>query len=624
MCGITGAWGGPPEPVARMTRALAHRGPDDEGLWSDPERPVHLGHRRLAVIDPETGFQPMWTADRRLGIVFNGEIYNHAELRRRLEERGHRFQSDHSDTEVLLHGYREWGETLLEQLNGMWAFALYDRDREELWLSRDRFGQKPLYWSFRSGVFAFASEASALLMHPSVGQEPSTKGLQKYFAYGYAPAPHTIYRDVHKLPAGCMLRYAEGKTPSIRRYWEFLLEPEEPVGDDFDESTLEPLRERLLAAVERRLVADVPIGVFLSGGIDSTSIAFAAQTLSKFGSLRSFSIGFQDPSFDESGHAEAAAAFVGTQHATSLFTAEHAAEIWPDLAARLDEPFVDPSLLPTSVLCAWARREVTVALSGDGADELFAGYDPFRALGWARRYARWVPRPIHAAIRMLATRLPTSHRNLALGFKVDRTLRGLSYPPALWNAVWMGPLEAKQVAERLAAPIEPEDLYAEAIAAWESAPGLSDVDRTLQFFTRLYLQDDILPKVDRASMQHGLEVRSPFLDIALVDLVRRIPARYKLHGKHTKWVLKQAVKPWLPRPITTRAKKGFGVPIGRWFAEGQEPFDVPLRHPLARLHADLHRRGRRDHRLHLYAEWLLERLREPAPALPAPEAPAQD
>ncbi len=607
MCGIAGTLGGGPEPVARMTRALAHRGPDAENLWSDPERPIHLGHRRLAVLDLAGGSQPMWTADGALGVVFNGEIYNHEELREALEARGHRFASHHSDTEVLLHGFREWGGALLERLNGMWAFALLDRARGRLWLARDRFGKKPLYWAHASGVFAFASEASALRLHPAVGREPSTTGLRKLFAYGYAPAPHTIWRDVHKLPAGCELHVELGGSPRVRRWWEFRLEPEEPRGGDARAAFAEPLRERLERAVARRLVADVPVGVFLSGGIDSSAIAWAAARASKPGDLCSFSMGFEDASFDETACAERAASWVGSRHTSRLFTAARAARAWPEIAARLDEPFADPSLLPTSILCETARREVTVALSGDGGDELFAGYDPFRALASARLYARCVPRPLHRAIRLLAARLPVSHRNLSFGFKVERALRGLSYAPALWNAVWMGPLEPRDVAERLGGEVDPEELYEEAIAAWESAPGLGDVDRTLQFYTRLYLQDDILTKVDRASMLHGLEVRAPLLDVEIVDLVRRIPARFKLRGRRTKWILKEALRGFLPDDVLDRPKKGFGIPVGRWIAEGRPPFDAAPAHPLARARHAEHVAGRADHRLHLYAEWVLER-----------------
>jgi asparagine synthase (glutamine-hydrolysing) len=616
MCGIAGFAGrGDEGDLRRMAGALVHRGPDAEGFYSDPDAPVHLAHRRLSVVDLETGAQPMWTADGALGIVFNGEIYNHRELRAELEAAGCRFRSSHSDTEVLLHAYREWGEGLTWRLEGMWAFALYDRPRRRLFLSRDRFGEKPLYWTRRPGLFAFASEATGLLAHSQVPRGVSRAGLEKYFAYGYVPAPGSIHAGVHKLPAGSslLIELPDGE-PRVWRHWEFVLEPDPPPGGP--SAWAEAVRERLERAVARRLSADVPVGVFVSGGIDSAGVAVAAARHVKPGELKTFSIGFEDPSFDETLPARRVAELVGSEHRVALFTAERARRIWPDLAGRLDEPLADPSLLPTYVLCGGARRVVTVALGGDGADELFAGYDPFRALRAAELYARLVPRPVHRAIRLLAARLPVSHANLSLDFRLKRLLLGLSSEKPLWAATWLAPLSAREIGELLGSPVDPETLYSEAIEAWERADGLSLVDRTLQFFTRLYLTEDILTKVDRASMLHGLEVRSPYLDLELVDLVRRLPADCKLRGGETKWLLKHALAPWLPEGVLRRPKKGFGVPVGRWLLEARAPFDGP---PGGPFHADRlaeHRAGRADHRLYLYAQWMLDRcasIERPAP-----------
>ena len=568
----------------------------------------------MSIIGLENGGQPIHSEDSSLVLVCNGEIYNHRELRAALEARGHAFRSDHSDTEVLLHGYREWGEELVRRLNGMWAFALLDRPRRRLFLSRDRFGQKPLYWARRGGTFAFASELSALMAHPELRTGLCETGLKKYFAHGYVPAPHTIRRGIRKLPAGCNLsvELPDGE-PRVSRYWEFSLEPEAAPPAQVVRRWEEELRERLERAVVRRLMADVPLGVFLSGGIDSSAVALVAARHHKPGELLTFSVGFDDPSFDESAAAERVARLVGSRHHRTLFSPERARALWPEVAARLDEPLADPSLLPTHLLCGVARRHVTVALGGDGADELFAGYDPFRALRWAELYARAVPRPVHRAIRLLAARLPTSHRNLSLDFKLKRTLAGLSYPRPLWNPVWLAPLEPRELAELLSAPVDPEDLYSEAIEAWERSDGLSLADRTLQFFTRLYLQDDILAKVDRASMMHGLEVRSPFLDIDLVDLVRRIPVGCKLRRGETKWILKRALAPWLPREVRRRPKKGFGVPVGSWLQRSVPPFDRVQGMGGSGFHRERlaqHRTGRADHRLYLYAQWVLERHRE--------------
>ena len=614
MCGIAGFVGrGDGADLGRMTAALVHRGPDAGGSWRDPDAAVFLGHRRLSVLDPETGDQPMSSADGELVVVFNGEVYNHAELRRELEARGHRFRSHHADTEVLLHGYREWGDALVERLDGMWAFALYDRVRRRLLLSRDRFGKKPLYWTRQGGTFAFASELSALGHHPAVERRLCPVALRKYFGYGYVPAPRSILAGVHKLPAGCCLALdPSGGEPRLWRYWEFLLEPVDPAPPGALDAWAEELRERLDRAVARRLLADVPVGVFLSGGIDSSGIAALAARRAKPGELHTFTIGFDDPSFDESAAARRSAERLGTTHRAALFGAARAREVLGQLADRLDEPIADASLLPTFLLCGLARRDVTVALGGDGGDELFAGYDPFRALRMADLYARLVPKPVHRAVALLAGRLPVSHANMSLDFRIKRTLAGLSFPRPLWNPVWMAPLGPAEIAALLGDPVDPEELFSEAIEAWDASGG-SLVDRTLQFFTRTYLEGDILAKLDRASMLHSLEVRCPYLDLGVVELVRRVPARFKLRGGRGKRLLRAALGPLLPDEVLARPKKGFGIPVGRWLAEGVAPFDAVR----CRIGSDFfakrlaeHRAGRADHRLYLFAHWMLERFLE--------------
>ncbi len=623
MCGIAGfvgdAEGRDPEQIlCDMVHTLVHRGPDDQGFWSDSERRVHLGHRRLSIVDPADGHQPMSSADDRLVVVFNGEIYNHVELRADLEKLGHRFVSDHSDTEVLLHAYREWREKCVLRLNGMWAFAIFDRLERRLFLSRDRFGQKPLYYSEPGpGSIVFASELDALLCHPRVEAEVDPVSIRKYFAYGYIPAPRSIYRGIQKLPAGFNLVFdLGGDRARVSRYWEFRVEPALPVPGGSEARRIEAWGEELLdlleRAVERRLMADVPLGVFLSGGIDSSAIAALASRRIAPRRLETFSIGFEDASFDESGRAAAVARILGTEHHTTRFSERELRETSALIAARLDEPMADSSLLPTHLLCGEARRRVSVVLGGDGADELFAGYDPFKALALAGLYSKHVPRPLHRAIRMLATRLPTAHRNMSLDFKLKRTLAGLDGPPALWNPIWMAPLGPRELSQLLEEPVDEEELYSEAIEAWESCESERAVDRTLQFFTRLYLQDGILCKIDRASMMHGLEVRSPFLDVALVDFARRLPADVKLRRGRTKWILKRALRPLLPRDVLHRPKKGFGIPLGRWFRDAELLFDdrggaAGLSRSFRDQRLSEHRSGAADHRLYLWSQWLLER-----------------
>lgn len=612
MCGIAGFVGhGSIEDLRRMNAALAHRGPDDDGTWVEPATRVHLGHRRLSIVDIGGGAQPMWTPDGQLGVVFNGEIYNHMELRAELAAQGCVFQSDHSDTEVLLHGYRVWGPNFTQRLNGMWAFALYDRRAGRLFCSRDRFGKKPFFYTLQNGTFTFASELSAIVAHPAVTASVSRRSLQKYFAYGYIPAPHSIYEKIHKLPGGHSLTFdLASQRVSIDEFWDFVIEPFETIPANPEREWGEQLLALLSDAVKRRLMGDVPLGFFLSGGLDSSSIvALAARHMDR-GLMRTFSIGFEEASFDESGYSSQMAAHLGTQHHVDVLSLEKAASLLPSIAAKLDEPMGDSSLLPTYLLCKHTRAQVTVALGGDGADELFAGYDPFQALRKAELYGRFVPRPLHAAVKLLMSKLPVSHENMSLDFKIKRTLRGLGQQPPLWLPVWMGPLDPGELAELFDEPIDVEDVYAEAIEQWDACRQPNLVDRTLQFYTKLYLQDDILVKVDRASMMHSLEARAPYLDAEVVDFVRRIPHQWKFRNGETKYLLKRALADVLPAWVLGRAKKGFGIPIGRWLEQGMLPIDpsgppsLDRRFVQARL--DAHRAGRSDERAFLWNYWLYQ------------------
>jgi asparagine synthase (glutamine-hydrolysing) len=611
MCGVAGFVGrGGIEALRRMNAALAHRGPDDEGTWVDESRGVFLGHRRLSILDIGGGHQPMWTEDGQLGVVFNGEIYNHVELRAELAALGCRFQSDHSDTEVLLHGYRTWGREFTNRLNGMWAFALYDRPAGLLFCSRDRFGKKPFFWALRDGTFLFASELSAIRRHPAgASASLSQRGLQKYFAYGYIPAPHSVYEGIHKLPGGHSLRFEiASQRVSVKKDWDFVIEPFDSLPKDPEREWGERLVELLSAAVKRRLMGDVPLGFFLSGGLDSSSIVALATRHIDRSLIHTFSVGFDEASFDESAYSTEMAQRLGTHHHLDVLSLEKAAALLPEIASKLDEPMGDSSLLPTYLLCRHTREKVTVALGGDGADELFAGYDPFQALRAARLYDRFVPRPLHMAVKLMMNRLPVSHANMSLDFRIKRTLRGLSHPPRLWCPIWMGPLDPRELSELFDAPIDVEDVYSEAIEQWDACRQPNLVDKVLQFYTKLYLQDDILVKVDRASMMHSLEARAPYLDIEVVDFVRRIPHQYKFRKGQTKYLLKRALESVLPHSVIYRAKKGFGVPIGRWLAEGMLPIDpgaIPgLDRRFVQARLDAHLQGRRDERAFLWNVWL--------------------
>src|SRR6516165_3908172 len=403
MCGIVGFIGfGSRQDLEAMTAALSHRGPDGSGLWVSPDAPVFLGHRRLSIVDLEGGAQPMWDAAGEIGVVYNGEIYNHLELRRALEAVGHGFRTSHSDTEVLIHGYRQWGEDLPARLNGMFAFAIYDRVRRRLFLARDRFGEKPLYLYRQPGRIAFASELSALLRHTDIPRELDSRAIQKLFAWGFIPAPNALYRHFRKVPGGTSLTYSlDDDSVRERRYWKFRLEPDQSLADRDVPRLCEELRSLFAQSVKRRLMSDVPLGLFLSGGIDSGSVLAAATRALPPEQISTFTIGFNETSFNEAPFAQELAAHFGVRHHLEMLDLENARKLMPDVLRRLDEPLGDASILPTYLLSHFTRRSVTVALSGDGGDELFAGYDPFKALTPAQIYARLVPTGLHRGLRRL-------------------------------------------------------------------------------------------------------------------------------------------------------------------------------------------------------------------------------
>jgi asparagine synthase (glutamine-hydrolysing) len=591
-----------------MLDALAHRGPDGEGTYTDPMLPVRLGHRRLAILDIAGGHQPMWNEDGTIGVIYNGEIYNHTDLRRELTACGHTFATDHSDTEVLVHGYEQWGRDLPARLNGMFAFAILDRRQRRLFIARDRFGEKPLYYTSKPGFFAFASELPALAHYPGFTIRLRHRAVQKFLAYGFLPAPHTLWEDAYKLPGGSHLTY-ELDTGEIRtaRYWQFSLEPDESLMHRPEATLVEQLRTLLFQAVRRRLISDVPLGVFLSGGVDSSAVLAGATTGRQEPPVRTFTIGFDELSFDESGYAETVARMFATDHAVERVNFTAAREVIPDLLTRIAEPIGDPSILPTFLLSRFARQSVTVALSGDGGDELFAGYDPFRALTPAKLYQQLVPRGLHRGLQRLVDLLPISSSNMSLDFKLRRTLLGLSYGPCLWNPVWLSPVDPDFMREIFTEPLRAEELYEEAVDAWQASGKRDLIDRSLEFYTRFYLPENILFKVDRAAMLNSLESRAVFLDNDLVEFCRRLPHQLKYRKGEQKYLLKRALRGVIPEEILSRPKKGFGIPLRSWLRT--MPARPPMQ-PLPGMQLERvgrawqdHRLGAADHRLFLWS-WL--------------------
>ncbi len=607
MCGICGYIGySEPGVLFGMTEVMRNRGPDGQGEYHDDELGVHLGHRRLAIVDLEGGVQPMASEDGAIVVVFNGEIYNHLELRAELISLGCSFRTDHSDTEVLIQGYLLWGKDLLLKLNGMFAFAIFDRKTRQLLFARDRFGEKPLYYTIGSSCFVFASDLGALKKHPQTPTRLSLIGLQKYFAYGYVPSPATLFEGVYKLPAGHWLEYdINSRKFKVDKYWQFAIEPEETGRQEDD--LADELRNLLRLAVGRRLVSDVPVGLFLSGGVDSSTIlALMAEKLDPE-NINTFTIGFNERSFDESRYAKSLANLFGTNHHEKILDLAQARDLTEFLLSKIDDPFCDASILPTFLLSDFTSKHVTVALSGDGGDELLGGYDPILALTPSSIYRGIVPTFLHRGMKSLVNLLPVSNSNMSLDFKLRCWLNGVSYGSELWNPVWMSPLDPELIGEIFNSPLRAEDLYSEAIEAWNNSKSAATLDRTLEFYTKFYLQESVLQKTDKASMLCSLEARAVFLDNDLVEFCRRLPNRYKLRNGQRKYLLKKAIGDLLPKEVLYRRKKGFGIPLARWLKT--IPETPPMRDlPGVRLDRvkelwEAHRLGKADHRLFLWS-WL--------------------
>ncbi|MDI7258306.1 MAG: asparagine synthase (glutamine-hydrolyzing) [Thermodesulfobacteriota bacterium] len=584
MCGIVGfltlkAVDIPDHKILRgMRDTLIHRGPDDQGEYIRPLNDwgpfLFLGHRRLSIIDLAGGHQPLSNENGTVWVILNGEIYNFKELRSELEKLGHRFKTN-SDTEAIAHSYEEYGEECFKHFNGMFAIGIWDENKKQLILARDRMGKKPLYYSSLQGAFLFASELKAIMDYPNFPRKVDTLSLRKYLFYEFIPSPHTIFERARKLPAASYLTWQKGKM-EVKRYWSpFRSGEEEAISEEEAESRIVNL---LRASVRRRLISDVPLGIFLSGGIDSSVVAAFAQKEVP-GKVKTFSIGFEDPSFDESKYASMVSTYLETEHYEQRMYPEDLLNIVPKLPDILDEPMADASILPTYLLSKFTRGHVTVALGGDGGDELFAGYPTYLAHRFAFYYERYL-RFLHPAATFLGNRLPVSDDNISFDFKVKKFLSGIGYPVGIRNSIWLGSFPFGEIGEVLSPEIHSmynRNHLVKEISSYEKEYPFNDRMTLLQYLDlRLYLQEAILVKVDRASMACSLEVRAPFLDYELVEFVMGLPSRVKLKGLTSKYILKKAMKNWLPAEVIQRPKKGFGVPIAKW-----------VKGPLKELFSDL-------------------------------------
>ena len=582
MCGIAGYWnfgtGRPSDAsvVCAMVRSLAHRGPDEEGFLID--RSAAIGMRRLKVVDPAGGHQPMPNEDGTVHVVFNGEIYNHRELRRELEGNGHRFRT-RSDTEAIVHAFEQWGPACVERFNGMFAFAVWDAPRQRLFLARDRLGIKPLYVHEGPDGVVFGSELKAVLAAPWVPVEWDLEALDDFMTYEYVPAPRTLVQAVRKVPAGTTLLYERSvrSAPHTKRYWRLTAGETGPTTPD---EAADGLRQRLQVSVRRRLMADVPLGAFLSGGIDS-SVIVALMAEETPGRVRSFSLGFSDPTYDELPYARLVAQRFATRHREEIVTPQ-IVDLAERLAGYFEEPFGDVSAFPTFMLSELAREEVTVALSGDGGDELFAGYDVYRAHSWATRLRVITRGPAWWLADRLLDRLPPSPSKKGPLNTAKRFSEGLRRPTDLEHARWW---VFADLAERralydsaLTAQLHGRDCfeYYRNRLAEGAAAGFRGLQRQLYADITGYLVDDILVKLDRMSMAVSLEARVPFLDHDVVEYAMRIPAEWKLRGRESKWILKRAFRDALPPGIARRGKQGFSIPMKNWLRGPLRPLLLDL------------------------------------------------
>ena len=571
MCGIAGLLGtaaGDPDVLGAMATCLRHRGPDGEGVWTDASAGVGLAHRRLSVLGlGEVGAQPMTSASGRFVLVYNGETYDHPELRAALEGSGRApAWRGGSDTETLLAGFEAWGvRATLERATGMWALAVWDRERGVLTLARDRMGEKPLSYVALGGTVAFASQPSALTRVPGFTPRIDPDALADLLRFAQIPRDRGIHVGVRKLPPGTLLELRPGDpVPEPEPYWSFLSVARAGLADPVDASDAEQVAsvgEALERSVRGQLLADVPLGAFLSGGIDSSLIVATMRRVAT-SPVRTFTIGFTEDGFDESPHARAVAAHLGTDHTELILTAQDALDLIPDLPAIYDEPFADSSQLPTTLVSRLARQHVTVALSGDGGDELFGGYTRYAQAEWLTRLPRFVGRGAELVYGALGQeRRRSLARTLAEGdWSVVRRL-----------------LSANPAAEQLVLDADAATADDAFRADWASTAGLGGLTaRSMALDSIRYLTDDILHKVDRAAMSVSLETRVPLLDHRIVELAWRLPMRNKVRDGQGKWVLRELLARDVPRELFERPKTGFGIPVGRWLAGPLRPWAEDL------------------------------------------------
>lgn len=599
--------------LGRMCDAIRHRGPDDDGFYFNG--PAGLGMRRLSIIDVKGGHQPIHNQDRTAWIVFNGEIYNYRELREQLEQLGHTFYTN-SDTEAIVHAYDQYGADCPKHLRGMFAFAIWDERTEELFIARDRVGKKPLLYAHVNGRFIFGSEFSALLQHPAISKDIDTEAIHHYLSFMCVPAPMTAYRAIRKLEPAHSLRWRKGEI-KIERYWQPDFTKKVKIDEhEAGEQAIEILRD----AVQVRLMSEVPLGAFLSGGVDSSAVVALMSEVSAE-PVKTFSIGFEEQDFSELHHARRVAEHVGADHHEFIVRPD-ALEVLPTLVEHYGEPYADSSAIPTYYVARETRKHVTVALNGDGGDESFAGYERYTAMRLAERYHR-IPAVLReSVVRQAVGLIPSSATKRSRVRDVQRFLDSASLPKVERYLRWVSVFDTNAKKDLYSTNFLRETQHVHAndmLDPWfAKANGSGIVDAALLTDIMTYLPNDLLVKVDIATMAVSLEARSPFLDHKVIEFAASLPEKYKLRGLTTKYLLKRVLKKLLPEENLNRRKMGFGVPIGHWFRGQLQPFlretilsEKALKRGLFKPEAvkqmvDLHTRAERDHSHQLWTLLMLE------------------
>lgn len=588
MCGLTGFFAGSVflskkntiDTLTAMNKSIAHRGPDSQGIWIDVEDKVAFGHRRLSIQDlSEAGHQPMLSDDNRYIIVFNGEIYNHLDIRSQIESKLFFTEwKGHSDTETLLKAIEVFGwEDTLKKLIGMFAIALWDTQTKKLYLARDRFGEKPLYYGFQGDTFLFGSELKPLTLHPSFEKKLNNGAIGLFLKHGYIPSPYSIWNNIYKLPAAHYLVIDENALkPKLTCYWSLKDIVQNADSNKFEISDLdavENLETLLTNSIKRQMISDVPLGALLSGGVDSSLVAAIMQNISKT-PIKTFSIGFEDPNFDESKYAEAVANHLGTEHTTLIMKPNDLLDLVPNIAKIYDEPFADNSQLPMTIVSRLAKQHVTVALSGDAGDETFGGYSRYYLIQKLWQYIDKLPNSLRNKLSTLFTTITPEQSNFLLGWLFSR-INQSSLPDKLYK-----------LGERLENVDSFEELYLSYICEINDPTKLlkdlnrlpeyvlgdlknwpkldNPIEKLMAIDSLTYLTDDILVKVDRAAMSTSLELRAPFLDHNLVEYAWKLPFKFKNRDGQAKWILRQVLYKYVPKELIERPKRGFGVPLNDW------------------------------------------------------------